>query len=71
MSSHKIPLTDLERSGLIAHGFESSIGKPSQVVDIFRQGIAWVLMSEDDRAVAVAQRREIDDLLQHRKNTNG
>lgn len=67
MSSHKIPLTDLERSGLIAHGFESSIGRPSQVVDIFRQGIAWALMSEDDRAIAVDQRREIDAPLQCRK----
>lgn len=40
---HKTPLTDLEREGLIAHGLESKIGRPSQLVDSFRLGVAWAL----------------------------
>ena len=43
MSNHKIPLTDLERTGLIAHGLGRDIGRPSQAADIFRQGVAWAL----------------------------
>ncbi|MGE6778312.1 hypothetical protein ACQKFL_11795 [Vreelandella titanicae] len=39
MSMHNKPLTDLERSGLEAHGLP--IGKPSQLSDCFRSGVAW------------------------------
>lgn len=39
MSMHKKPLTPLEESGLRAHGLD--IGTPSQLSDVFRQGIAW------------------------------
>ena len=46
MSNHKIPLTELERDGLIAHGLGRDIGKPSQAADIFRQGIAWALANK-------------------------
>lgn len=60
---HNKPLTRLERDGLIAHGLERCIGKPSQIADIFRQGIAWAGMSPADRSDAVAARREIDKLL--------
>jgi hypothetical protein len=36
---HKIPLTPIEEAGLRAHGLD--IGKPSQLSDVFRQGVAW------------------------------
>ena len=39
MSMHKIPLTNTEKTGLIAHGLD--IGIPSQLSDAFRQGVAW------------------------------
>lgn len=41
MSMHKIPLTQLEEDGLRAHGLD--IGTPSQLSDVFRQGIKWAL----------------------------
>ena len=39
MSMHKKPLTPVEESGLRAHGLD--IGTPSQLSDVFRQGVAW------------------------------
>jgi hypothetical protein len=36
---HKIPLTELERNGLVAHGLD--VGKPSQLSDCFRLGYRW------------------------------
>jgi hypothetical protein len=45
MSMHKIPLTNLELSGLRAHGLD--VGKPSQLSDAFRQGVKWVLENAD------------------------
>ena len=41
MSMHRIPLTDIEREGLKAHGLGRGIGKPSQLADCFRQGVKW------------------------------
>lgn len=41
MSMHKKPLTPLEEEGLRCHGLD--IGKPSQLSDVFRHGIAWAL----------------------------
>lgn len=41
MSMHKIPLTDIEREGIIKHGLV--IGIPSQLTDAFRQGVMWGL----------------------------
>ena len=41
MSMHRIPLTDIEREGLKAHGLGRAIGKPSQLADCFRQGVKW------------------------------
>lgn len=41
MSMHRIPLTKLEEDGLRAHGLD--IGTPSQLSDVFRQGIKWAL----------------------------
>lgn len=39
MSMHKTPLTELERSGLVAHGLVCDA--PSQLSDAFRLGMAW------------------------------
>ena len=39
MSMHRIPLTELERAGLINHGL--AVGKPSQLSDAFRHGMKW------------------------------
>lgn len=47
MSMHEIPLTELERSGLYVHGLE--IGKPSQLSDSFRSGVAWALLKDQER----------------------
>lgn len=41
MSMHKIPLTAEEEAGLRAHGLQRSIGVPSQLADVFRQGMAY------------------------------
>lgn len=45
MSMHKIPLTDMEYNGLIAHGLD--IHKPSQLSDAFRQGVVWATSQQD------------------------
>ena len=47
MSMHKIPLTELEEAGLLAHGLmkNGESLKPSQLADAFRHGIAWALKS--------------------------
>lgn len=39
MSMHKIPLTAHEEEGLRKHGLD--IGTPSQLSDVFRQGMKW------------------------------
>jgi hypothetical protein len=41
MSMHKIPLTQLELEGLLAHGL--GLGSPSQLSDCFRLGVKWAL----------------------------
>lgn len=50
MSMHKIPLTALEHDGLTKHGLPVD-GRPSQLTDVFRQGMAWAqAASAFDRA---------------------
>ncbi len=44
MSLHKKPLTEVEKSGLIAHGLP--VETPSQNADCFRLGVAWALRKE-------------------------
>ena len=39
MSMHLKPLTPIEEEGLLAHGLP--VGKPSQLADAFRLGMAW------------------------------
>lgn len=46
MSMHKIPLTDLELSGLKAHSLD--IGTPSQLSDSFRHGVKWAIENNSD-----------------------
>ena len=41
MSIHRIPLTELERAGLINYGL--AVGKPSQLSDVFRHGMKWAI----------------------------
>lgn len=41
MSMYRIPLTDIEFNGLKAHELE--IGSPSQLSDVFRQGVRYTL----------------------------
>jgi len=50
MSMHKVPLNKLEEEGLKLHGL--SVGKPSQLSDVFRQGVAWALSQQDGNEVA-------------------
>lgn len=52
MSNHKTPLTEVEREGLIEHGLGRYIGKPSQLADVFRQGVAWALKAAPATAPA-------------------
>ena len=49
MSMHKVPLTPTEEAGLHAHGLQRNIGKPSQLADVFRQGVAWGIAAERER----------------------
>lgn len=55
MSMHNKPLTDLEHSGLEAHSLP--IGKPSQLSDCFRSGVAWTqqrIAELEEREAALA-----------------
>lgn len=52
MSTHKQPLTIIERKGLTRHGL--AVDTPSQNSDCFRLGMAW-------QANIEAQEREIDE----------
>lgn len=61
MSMHKIPLTELERAGLTAHGLD--IGKPSQLSDVFRHGVKWALDNAVPQWIPVSERLPYDDEL--------
>lgn len=43
MSLHKIPLTDLEKEGLLQHGLPTET--PSQLSDVFRAGMKYLATS--------------------------
>lgn len=58
MSMHKTPLTTIEETGLIAHGFGRDIGRPSQAADIFRHGVAWGQMSVADQIASIQKQIE-------------
>jgi protein required for attachment to host cells len=54
MSNHKTPLTAVERAGLLAHGLGRNIGVPSQLADVFRQGVAWGISQRQNESAATA-----------------
>jgi len=56
MSMHKIPLTELERSGLKSHGLD--IGTPSQLSDVFRHGVKFALAAKDAEIDALQAENE-------------
>ena len=54
MSIHRIPLTELERAGLINHGLD--VGKPSQLSDVFRRGMKWAIDNSAIKWIPVSER---------------
>ena len=54
MSMHGIPLTELERTGLINHGL--AVGKPSQLSDVFRHGMKWAMDNSVIKWISVGER---------------
>ena len=54
MSMHRIPLTELERAGLINHGLD--VGKPSQLSDVFRHGMKWAIDNSVIKWIPVSER---------------
>lgn len=54
MSMHKVPLTELERSGLVAHHLR--VDTPSQLSDCFRLGIKWALEYSNQQGVGDTER---------------
>ena len=63
MSMHRIPLTELERAGLINHGLD--VGKPSQLSDVFRHGMKWATDNSVIKWISVGDRlpKHGDDCL--------
>ena len=53
MSMHIKPLTPIEEAGLRAHGLP--VGKPSQLADAFRLGMAWADKARAEAALAEPQ----------------
>lgn len=58
MSMHKVPLTKLELDGLLAHHLP--VGKPSQLSDCFRFGIAWALANSKPATPEVDISKDIE-----------
>ena len=54
MSMHRIPLTELERAGLINYGL--AVGKPSQLSDAFRHGVKWAIDNSVIKWISVSER---------------
>ena len=54
MSIHRIPLTELERAGLINYGL--AVGKPSQLSDVFRHGMKWAIDNSVIKWIPVSER---------------
>ena len=53
MSMHRMPLTTVEHEGLVRHGLGRAIGKPSQLADVFRQGVKWGQNQEREACAAM------------------
>ncbi|MGM0858609.1 MAG: hypothetical protein ACQEW0_16240 [Pseudomonadota bacterium] len=60
MSMHKTPLTELERAGLEAHGLPT--GKPSQLSDCFRSGVAWANARIAELEAQVEQHKAAEEM---------
>lgn len=58
MSMHKLALTEIEREGLKKHGLD--IGKPSQLSDVFRQGVAHGAAAAREACARVAEDWDTD-----------
>jgi hypothetical protein len=80
MSMHKTQLTELERTGLVAHGL--ACDAPSQLSDAFRLGIAWaqnsVPQSVQSETVAWMYPNDLKHMLEkeascagHERTVNG
>jgi hypothetical protein len=65
MSMHKIPLTEVERAGLLAHGLD--IGTPSQLSDVFRHGVAWGRKSIGDEILRLASKENMPTAVEKEK----
>ena len=63
MSMHKIPLTKIEREGLVNHGLP--VGKPSQLSDAFLHGVKWALDNAVPKWISIGDRLPVygDDCL--------
>lgn len=57
MSMHKKPLTPLEEEGLRLHGLD--IGKPSQLSDVFRHGVAWAIRQDPEKTACEVLRARL------------
>lgn len=55
MSMHKIPLTDLEKQGLIEHGL--SMDSPSQLSDSFRLGVQFATKEFNKTTVQLSKEK--------------
>jgi len=63
MSMHRKPLTPTEEAGLRAHGLQRNIGVPSQLADVFRQGVAWGEVAERERCSQIGVQMRTAALL--------
>ena len=65
MSMHRIPMTTVEHDGLVRHGLGRDIGKPSQLADVFLQGVKWGQSQEREACAAMFDQLEQqrDELL--------
>lgn len=61
MSMHKVPLTELEREGLILHHLP--VGSPSQLSDAFRLGMSWCAKHHSMIVVLNEKIKELEDQL--------
>lgn len=55
MSMHKIPLTELEKQGLIEHGL--SIDSPSQLSDSFRLGVQFATKNFNNTVMQLSKEK--------------
>ena len=64
MSMHKTPLTPTEDAGLRAHGLQRGIGRPSQLADAFRQGVAWGITAEREACAKICENFKVPSYIE-------